>query len=70
MKISIYLKSGSVINFMAKSTPELIISEMSGRLLSYKMSNIVGDVQPLFIDPSEISAIVTDVSDKPEPIIW
>ncbi len=70
MKVSIYLKSGSVINFAAKSTPELIISEMSGRLLSYKMSNIVGDVQPLFIDPSEISAIVTDVSDKPEPIIW
>lgn len=70
MKISIYLKSGSVITFAAKSTPELIISEMSGRLLSYKMSNIVGDVQPLFIDPSEISAIVTDVSDKPEPIIW
>lgn len=70
MKISIYLKSGSVITFTAKSTPELIISEMSGRLLSYQMSNIVGDVQPLFIDPSEISAIVTDVSDKPEPIIW
>lgn len=70
MKISIYLKSGSIITFAAKSTPELIISEMSGRLLSYKMSNIVGDVQPLFIDPSEISAIVTDVSDKPEPIIW
>lgn len=69
MKISIYLKSGSVITFAAKSTPELIISEMSGRLLSYKMSDIVGDVQPLFIDPSEISAIVADVSNKSVTVI-
>lgn len=69
MKISIYLKSGSVITCIAKSAPELIVSEMSGRLLSYKMSNIVGNIQPIFIDPSEISAIVTDVSDKSEPMI-
>lgn len=64
MKTSIYLKSGSVITYNAYSTPELIISEFSGKLLSYEIKDISSNVRPLYIDPSEISAIVVEISES------
>ena len=64
MKISVYLRSRSVITCESKTSPELIVSQMSGKLLSYKLTDITGNIQPLFIDPQEIIAVVADISNS------
>lgn len=62
MKIFIYLKSGQIVECYADSTPELTINRFTGQLSAYNISNLTGTMQPLYIDPSEINAVVVDTS--------
>lgn len=64
MKISIYLKAGSVITCEANASPELEVSQFTGKLMAYNITGIVGNVYPVYIDPSEIVAVVTETTDS------
>lgn len=64
MKLSMYLKSGAVITFNTKAAPELTVSEISGRLLHYEITEIVGKVKPLYINPTEVDAVVMETDDS------
>lgn len=66
MKVSIYLKSGSVIACETNATPELEINQFTGKIMAYTITSIVGNTYPLYIDPSEIVAVVTETSNSEE----
>lgn len=64
MKVSVYLKTGAVLTYYAKTAPEVWTSTITSKILDFTQSNTVGKITPIYIDLNEIAAITTEESDS------